>query len=145
MLRGKMLWKTHIRITKEVMVRLGIHLTNEEFSKLKEGVITPDKGRDYPHQYGKSEKIKDYLNKARASYLQNDLPSTYFNLGVALHYIQDSYTTYPSSLPKHQEWEEWIENSYLGSSFEAIQSTVRNEYTRKRCCWLDQEISREFQ
>ncbi len=127
------------------MGRLGVRLTNEEYDKLEEGVIAPDKWRDYPHHYGKSEKIKEYLNKARACYLQNDLPSAYFNLGVALHYIQDSYTTYPSSLPKHQEWEEWIENSYLGSSFEAIQTTIRNEHTRNRCCWLDQELSRKFQ
>lgn len=139
-----MKWKTHIRITNEVMGQLGIRLTDEEYSRLKQGVIAPDKWGDYPHHYGKFNEITNYLSLARSQYLQNDLNSAYYNLGVALHYIQDSYTTYPSFLPKHDEWEEWIEGSYYTHDIqEAIRSSVKPLNTADRCSWLAHELSRD--
>jgi hypothetical protein len=141
-----MLWKTHQRISKEVMARLGLWLTREEFSSLMEGAIAPDKWQDWPHHYGKSFEIGEFLKKARKSYLINDLPDAYFSLGVALHYIQDSYTTYPSSnQDAHHKWEQLIEESTSDSSFDTIRDTVESEYHRGRCCWLNQELSNNVQ
>lgn len=132
-----MKWVTHIRISNEVMDRLGILMNKEERDSLREGVITPDKRRDftphqYPHHYGKADVIGSYINSARARYLQSDLPRAYFDLGIALHYVQDSYTSYPSFLPKHQEWEEWIENNHYAPQMEdAILTTIRNSSQRR--------------
>ena len=91
-----MLWKTHKRVSFEVLRRLGISLSNEVSSKFEEGVLAPDRWKDYPHHHGKSEDIEQHLIKSRVLFLQGDLPNAFFSLGVALHYIQDSYTSMAS-------------------------------------------------
>lgn len=145
-----MKWATHIRITNEVMGRLGMHLSNEEYNQLKEGVIFPDKSRQFPHHnphhYGKDAEISNFLLTSRSQFLQGDLYSAYFNLGIALHYIQDSFTSYPSFLPKHDEWEQWIENSYYVHDLEdKIQQSVRNPSQRQWCLALAQSLSGDVQ
>jgi hypothetical protein len=141
-----MLWKTHIRITTEVMDRLGVRLTDEELSALKEGIVAPDKWKDFPHHYGKSHEIREHLNLARSCFLKDDLPAAYSNLGIALHYIQDSFTTYPSFLPKHQEWEEWIEEAHFVTDIMgAIQDSSMSRPMKERSSHLAQELSREVQ
>jgi hypothetical protein len=149
-----MLWATHRRIADEVMRRLGLRLSSAEHSKLMEGVIAPDKLHEveqvhaYPHHYGKSEVIKQYLLKARQDFLKSDSLNAYYNLGVALHYIQDAHTSYPSFLGKHQEWEEWIENSYIVSNqnIEAtIQQTVKNRRMWRLYSAIAQQLSREVE
>lgn len=136
-----MLWKTHIRISKQVMDELRISLTDLEFSKLKDGVIAPDQWKDYPHHYGKDDAICNYLNLARSHFLKGDKLNAYYNLGVAFHYIQDSYTTYPSFLPKHQQWEEWIENChYVHDLHGAIQTSVKNKLVARSCAQKAEEL-----
>jgi hypothetical protein len=138
-----MKWKTHIRITKEIIQRLNLKLTSEEFEQLIEGVIYPDKVlKDYPHHYGKSSSIKDNLLRARVAFLNDRNLEAYHHLGIALHYIQDSFTTYPSFLPKHDQWEEWIENCYYTSDLEYnINNKVRNNVEKNRCFFLAQELN----
>lgn len=111
-----MLWKTHIRIGNEVLRRLGISLSNEVYNRFKEGIIAPDNWKDYPHHYGKSGVISSSLVCARQWCLRGDLPNAYYYLGVALHYIQDSYTSVisyrsPRNQIWHQNYEQYIENS----------------------------------
>jgi hypothetical protein len=143
-----MLWPTHNRITIAVMDRLGMRLTNEEFSKLMEGIVAPDKYfKDYPHHYGKSAQISQYLLMARSFFLQNDSPNAYYNLGVALHYIQDSFTTGPNfDSDFHTKWEGWIEDSSVVSNVdEKIQETVRNKSEQNRCSQVARELQKEVQ
>ena len=128
-----MLWKTHIRISNEVLRRLGINLSSEVYSKFKEGIIAPDQWKDYPHHHGKSEVIKNNLMSARLHYLKEDLAYAYYHLGVALHYIQDSYTSVvsyrgPNSPIWHQKYEQYIENSEFVYNLEnTIQYFFRND------------------
>ncbi len=142
-----MLWKTHLRITKEVMRKLRVSLSFAENSFLQEGVIAPDKWKNYPHHHGKSNEIKHHLVTARCLFLNGDLLNAYYNLGVALHYIQDSYTSFASFYPNHQSWEQQIEDSYFVNDLEGIISRVlqNNQYQRDRCLWLAQMLSREIQ
>ena len=144
-----MVWKTHIRITKDVVDRLGVRLTGDEYHWLKEGVIAPDKNRDQQvHHYGCEEIISQHLNVARSSFLRNDYNHSLYNLGVALHYIQDSYTTCPSFLPGHQNWEEGIEKSWLvpdAEMVEVIKRDVRNWSHRSHCMSVAQELSKDVQ
>ncbi len=146
-----MKWVTHIRISNEVMDRLGILLNKGEYDALRDGVITPDKRHDfaphqYPHHYWKADVIGNFIKSARAKYLQGDLPMAYFDLGIVLHYIQDSYTSYPSFLPKHQEWEEWIENSHYVSQIEdAILTTIRGLPQRRWYSSLAKQLEMEAQ
>ena len=142
-----MLWKTHIRIGIEVLRELGITLSPEVFQSFKNGIVAPDKWKDYPHQYATSEKIKANLLKSRAYFLRDDLQNAFFYLGVAFHYIQDSYTSLASSYPKHHRWEESIEYSNFTDDLKGtITYSLRNNlYERDRCLRLADALSKKSQ
>jgi len=140
-----MLWKTHIRISLEVLRRLGIYLSPEVFQSFKNGIIAPDKWQDFPHHYGKSEKIKENLLKSRWYFLRDDLQNAFFYLGVALHYIQDSYTSLASSYVNHHRWEESIEYCNFADDLEqTINYALRkNDYERNRCLRFAEALSKQ--
>jgi hypothetical protein len=142
-----MLWKTHTRITFEVMKQLGIPLSNLEALQLREGVLAPDKWGDYPHHYKKEREIQNNLLTSRKYLLVDDFPNAYYNLGVALHYIQDSYTSMASFYPGHHDWEESIENCDCVSNLEeTIQYWLRdNSFERSRCLGLANALSLDVQ
>jgi len=142
-----MLWKTHVRISFEVLRRLGISLSNEVAQSFKNGILAPDQWKDYPHHHGKSENIKEHLMKSRGYFLQDDLPNAFFHLGVALHYIQDSYTSMASFYPKHQSWEESIEYANFTYDLEkTITYSLKNKwYERDRCLKLANTLSKKAQ
>jgi len=128
-----MLWKTHIRIANEVLYRLGLSKSTPEANHLREGSIAPDKWKDYPHHEGKSEDIKFRLLNSREFYLKNNLSKAYFNLGVALHYIQDGFTTLTSRSRHHNRWEHQIEQSYFNDNLQYIvDRAFQHDYERKQ-------------
>jgi len=98
--------------------------------------VAPDQWADYPHHYGKSGSIRKYILQARRFFLCGELSNAYFSLGVALHYVQDSYTSLTSRSIKHQEWEEQIEQSHLVGDLQKLVAQFfhnkeghRQEYT----------------
>jgi hypothetical protein len=133
-----MLWKTHTRICYEALRRLGITLSDEVDESFREGIVQPDKDRGPfdSHHHGKSAEIEDNLIRARGYFLQNDLPYAFFHLGVALHYIQDSYTSVisydsPNNQMWHQNYEQSIEDSQFVYDLEnTIQFFFRNDYAQ---------------
>jgi hypothetical protein len=142
-----MLWKTHLRISFEVMRILNISLSDEVAQSFKNGILAPDHWKDYPHHHGKSEKIKAHLMKSRGCFLQDDFPNAFYNLGVALHYIQDSYTSMASFYPKHDSWEKSIEHAHFTNDLgETIRRSLNgNLYERDRCLQLANILSKEAQ
>jgi len=142
-----MLWKTHLRISFEVLRRLETSLTPEVSQRFKDGIIAPGKWKDFPHHHGKSEQIKQYLMKSRGYFLQDDFPNAFFNLGVALHYIQDSHTSFASFYPKHQSWEESIEYAHFTSDIKkTINYSLRDKgRERERCLRLAEALSKNAQ
>jgi hypothetical protein len=131
-----MLWRTHVRISNEVLRRLGITLSREVYSRYKDGILAPDRARDYPHHHGKSETIRRNLMYARQRYLQDNLLDAFYYLGVALHYIQDSYTSVASYYGHnrqswHQNWEQDIDSARFVPDVEReIQYVFRNNYIK---------------
>jgi|GEM_PF-1600615 len=142
-----MLWKTHLRISFEVLRRLETSLTPEVSQRFKDGIIAPDKWKDYPHHHGKSKQIKQDLMKSRGYFLQDDFPNAFFHLGVALHYIQDSHTSFASFYPKHQSWEEDIEYAHFTPNLkETISYSLRKKgWERERCLRLTEALSKNSQ
>jgi hypothetical protein len=140
-----MLWKTHLRISFEVLRRLGISLSDEVDQSFRNGILAPDQWQDYPHHYGKSHKIRENLMRSRGYFLRDDLPNAFFHLGVALHYIQDSYTSMASSYFKHHIWEECIEDANFVDDLDGtISYSLRNNgYERDRCLRLANTLSRK--
>ena len=113
-----MLWKTHIRISNEVLRRLNVNLPSDVYSRFKEGVLVPDQCQDYPHHYGKSSAIESNLQYARLYFLQSNQQEAFYYLGVALHYIQDAYTSIISyDNPNNQEWHHNYEQSIEDADF----------------------------
>jgi len=100
-------------------------LSSVEADQLRKGVLIPDRWGDYPHHYSKSNAIKRYILEARSSFLTGDLLNAYFCLGVALHYVQDSYTSLSSRSPNHILWEQQIEKSYF---VDDLKKTIRRSF-----------------
>ena len=137
-----MLWKTHIRLANEVLYKLGLPISSPEADGLREGSVVPDKWKDYPHHHGKDGKIRKYIMAARRYFLDEDLPNAYFHLGVALHYIQDSYTSFSSRFEKHNDWEQQIEQARFADDLERLVTRAfshrenrKQEYTHILAFW----------
>ena len=74
---------------------------------------------------------------SRRFYLKNNLSKAYFDLGVALHYIQDGFTTLTSRSKHHSKWEQQIEQSTFNDNLQYIvdkafqhESKMKQEYYR---------------
>ena len=146
-----MLWKTHIRICKEVLNELRLNTSAIEASRLRDGVVEPDKWEDWPHHFGKSDEIRKYLLESRRLFLHNNLPDAYYSLGIALHYIQDAYTSVkhydsPNNRIYHQNYEQDIEDAPFISDIEReIQYRFRNDYSEmNRYSALVRDLSRNI-
>jgi hypothetical protein len=119
---------------------LSVPWSTPEASRLREGVLDPDRNRsEYSrHHWGKSEEIERNLKYARRCFLQDNFLDAYYYLGTALHYIQDAYTsvvTYhsPNNHIWHQNWEQDIEDSHFLPDVEsAIQYSFRDNYPKMR-------------
>jgi hypothetical protein len=55
-----------------------------------DGVLAPDKWKNYPDHYGRIKSIQQNLLESRRSFLNSDNIKGYYYLGVAFHYIQDA-------------------------------------------------------
>jgi len=124
-------------LANEILYELGVSKSSVEAERFRKGSVAPDKWADYPHHYGKEGEIRRYLLEARRSYLKGDMPSALFSLGVAFHYVQDSYTSLTSRSQKHTSWEEQIEEAHLVSDLANLvewsfrdRRNLKEEYTR---------------
>lgn len=95
----------------------------------KEGSIAPDKlDNASRHHYGRQNTIENYLGKARDSYLRQNPSDAFWYLGNACHYIQDSWTHLDSSHPKHDDWEQWIEDSWFNNDLTQVVDKAKLSY-----------------
>lgn len=148
-----MIWETHRNLSLEAINRIGVRLSPNERDSLMKGVVAPDewkmsnKNDRTSHHYGRAPEIKEYLHLARTYYLNDDLINTYFNLGIALHFIQDSYVSYPSFLSKekHDSWEQGIDRCYISPDFTESINKINNKSEAERCAWVARELMNEVQ
>lgn len=141
-----MLWKTHLRITHQAIDEIGLTLNTSERKSLDEGIIHPDRLKDYPHHYNVADRIESGIWAARINHLAEKTPDALFHIGKALHYLQDSFVSYPSHLQKHHEWEEWIDSSSLTRDVHGlILSTRMSERNRRRCLQMTALLSGDLQ
>jgi len=123
-----MLWQTHLRIANEVLCELKIAQFSEEAKQLREGSILPDKWGDFPHHHSKGDKIESNILWARAFFLSGDIRKTCYHLGVALHYVQDSYTSLSSRSRQHERWEQQIQEAYVNEDLiRMVNSAFHND------------------
>jgi hypothetical protein len=148
-----MIWETHRKLSLEAIDRIGVRLSPTECDSLMRGVVAPDEWKmsnqndRTSHHYGRASEINDYLHLARTYYLNDDPINTYFNLGIALHFIQDSYVSYPSFLSKekHDNWEQGIDRCYISPDFAESIKKINYKSEAERCAWVAEELLREVQ
>ena len=146
-----MIWETHRNLSLEALERIGVRLSPNERDSLLKGVVAPDEWKmsnpndRTSHHYGRASEIGEYLHLARTFYLNDDLINTYFNLGIALHFIQDSYVSYPSFLSKekHDSWEQGIDRCYISPDFSESIKKINNRSEAERCAWVAKDLLNE--
>jgi hypothetical protein len=98
--------RTHKRIAERLAAEL--NLDPRKASCLVNGLLAPDRWRDFPHHNGKQQQIRRRILEARRLYLEGNEAGALFNLGVALHYVQDAWVSLPGSHPMHRRYEEEV-------------------------------------
>jgi len=102
-----MLLSTHKRIAERIATELKLDL--HETASFIKGIVRPDYWKDYPHHYGKEDKIRRYILDARRLYLEGKTLDSLYNLGIALHYIQDRWVSLPGWHIQHGVYEDEID------------------------------------
>jgi hypothetical protein len=130
-----MKWVTHLRIARAIGYALGIG--KELTDLLCEASISPDKNPDeclhisfggktrasrLPHHIPKPSLIMHYVRLARKAFLQSDNSKAIYNLGRALHYIQDMSLTSKFTDMTHSSRE--LEASNFQIMYEAINKGI---------------------
>ena len=101
-----MLGSTHRFLGDQISGYLGLNET--EKSILRESITFPDFEGNFPHHDNKYIEINWSLKNSRYYYLLNNQKYLFY-LGVALHYIQDGWTTNPRLRDLHTAWERRID------------------------------------
>ncbi len=146
-----MLGSTHMKITNEALEELNVDLPSEIRSELLRGVVFPDdekkrNGTRESHHYGRSREIGDHLVKARSSLVSGDQANSFFLLGVALHYIQDSYVTCRSTNgERHFEYERKMDDYFANPEIEgSIRTYLSNQqYLMNGCLRMAQALKND--
>jgi len=92
----------------------------------------PDKWKDFPHHHGKATVTADYIQRARRFFLNDNLGDACYCLGIALHYVQDYYTSLSARSQKHQNWEEQMDKAYFNNNLRVLVERAFPEGDRRR-------------
>jgi len=88
--------KVHVEIAKALFKKLC--LPKEYENVFVKGITIPDEWRlknpKRKHHYISSS-VFEYIMQARFYYIRGDIPSCLFNLGIALHFVQDAHIPSP--------------------------------------------------
>jgi hypothetical protein len=117
-----MLGITHQRIVREIAEKL--RLGTRETGLFETGSVSPDNWADFPHHKGKRTETLENILGSRVLFLEGD-DECYFQLGVALHYIQDRWTLRPRLSEKHTQWEVNIESEKIIND-NALETLIKN-------------------
>jgi hypothetical protein len=105
-----MLIETHRRIARAIAKTL--NLTEREAKLLEAGSVAPDQWENFPHHSEKETSIARRILEARRRFIHGD-DECYHDLGVALHYIEDKWTTRLRPMDKHTQWEASINEQFI--------------------------------
>jgi hypothetical protein len=73
--------------------------------ELRNGSVHPHKeGVSVPHYKGREDDIELFIRKARRFMIDKKPKDAIFYMGIALHYIQDKWTTLDNSHKKHEDY-----------------------------------------
>lgn len=89
--------RAHTRIAAELSRKM--RLSKEHEKILLDAILEPDRWRSrnfrVSHHYLQYDIILSHLKMARKAYLENNMPSCLYHLGIALHFLQDALIPSP--------------------------------------------------
>jgi hypothetical protein len=96
-----MKWEAHTRTAERILTDFDAYHFKKYEKDLINGIIYPDSNDLKPH-FGRDQSIKEYIRKARDMRLDYNASDSFFYLGMAFHYIQDSWVGMD---PDHEDYD----------------------------------------
>ena len=111
------------------------------------GVISPDNEDDKNHYVNRNQTALDYLRRARDKRLQYDMPGSFFQLGVAFHYIQDMWTGLGPDSDDHIQYLELIDRCDILDIHESLEKyyPVRRKRVLNQFRVLEKKLSKPIE
>ena len=101
-----MKWDSHYAIADQLYEELIRPIFPQYHKEIRDGSVYPDKQKySLPHHFDREDDIENYIGKARSLRLKGKPGQAIFNLGIALHYLQDKWTAVNGSHEKHELYE----------------------------------------
>ncbi len=107
-----MKWEAHTRTAEKILADFDAYHFKKYEKDLINGIIHPDSNDPKPHS-GRDEAIRDYIRKARDRRLDYNSSDSFFYLGMAFHYIQDSWVGMDPDHEDYKTYEKMIDKSII--------------------------------
>ncbi|MFC1802850.1 zinc dependent phospholipase C family protein [Thermoproteota archaeon] len=101
---------SHYAIAEQIFMDLVNPMFPLHKKELRDGSVYPNTlDLGFPHHHSRDKEIKEFIQQARILRIEDNPEKCIFYLGIALHYIQDRWTSLPESHEKHDLYETLIE------------------------------------
>ena len=107
-----MKWEAHTRTAQKILADFNAFHFQKYEKDLINGIIYPDSNDPKLHS-GREEAIRDNIMKAREYRLEYNPSDSFFYLGMAFHYIQDSWVGMDPDNEDYSNYEKQIDKSTL--------------------------------
>lgn len=107
-----MKWEAHTRTAQKILADFDAYHFQKYEKDLINGIIYPDSNDPEPHR-GREEAIKGNIRKARDRRLEYNPSDSFFYLGMAFHYIQDSWVGMDPDHEDYAKYEKQMDKSTL--------------------------------
>jgi hypothetical protein len=109
-----MKWEAHTRTAQKILADFDAYHFQKYEKDLINGIIYPDSNDPKPHR-GREEAIQENIMRARERRLEYNPSDSFFYLGMAFHYIQDSWVGMDPDHEDYSKYEKLIDkNTILG-------------------------------
>jgi hypothetical protein len=117
-----MIENTHRKIARKIAEEL--NLVEKDKRLLELGSIDPDNWGQWHHHREREQTILEKIFSARKKFLERD-DECYYDLGVALHFLEDCWTLSSRSRDRHTKYEYELDKVKI-MNFEQLISNVRS-------------------
>jgi hypothetical protein len=107
-----MKWEAHTRTAQKILSDFDAYHFQKYEKDLINGIIYPDSNDPKPHR-DRDEAVRNNIRKARDRRLEYNPSDSFFYLGMAFHYIQDSWMGIDPDHEDYTRYEKQIDKSTL--------------------------------
>lgn len=107
-----MKWEAHTRTAQKILADFDAYHFKKYEKDLINGIIYPDSNDPKPHN-GRTETIRENITRSRERRLEYNPTDSFFYLGIAFHYIQDSWVGMDPDHEDYAKYEKLIDKSTI--------------------------------